>query len=320
MNTSLTPSIIRFNTRLALVAICILLLSAQAWAANFTSGTTGSWSSVSTWTVKSGQNYVPATSIPGTGDNVIIRSTDMVTISAPATISSLTVTGGLIVNIPGGNLITSSVASNGSSVAPGVVSVLAGNLRVESQFNLTNLQVTINGGSSSVTYGGANDFTRTTEYFRLNNGGKLIMENIGKGQPPKRQYVTDLGLGNVLFPIGTTNGTAYSYTPVYINNRDQRQATINATVSVTVTDGVYSNGNDGMKYGFNAVNKTWAVAVLYGDADLEVYMDWNQADELTSFDPVNSMVALFENGVWDLNTPTTIDPAGRIASIAALPV
>ena len=103
----------------------------------------------------------------------------------------------------------------------------------------------------------------------MNNGGKLILENIGKGKNPKRQYDSGMGLGNVLFPVGTTNGTSYSYTPVYINNRDQRQATVNATFAVTVTDGVYSGGSDGTKYGFNAVNKTWSVSVLFGDADAE---------------------------------------------------
>ena len=318
MNTSLTPSITRFNTRFALVAICILLLSAQAWAANFTSGATGNWSSVSTWTIRSGQNYVPATSIPGSGDNVIIRAGDIVTITAPAAVASLTVTGGMIVNIPGGTFTTTSVAANPSTTT-GTVDVLAGNLRVENIFNLTNVLYTINGGSSSVTFGGAEDFVRTTEYFHVNNGGKLILENIGKGKNPKRQYDSGMGLGNVLFPVGTTNGTSYSYTPVYINNRDQRQATVNATFAVTVTDGVYSGGSDGTKYGFNAVNKTWSVSVLFGDADAEIYMDWNQTDELTSFDPANSMVALFEPNVWDLRTPTYLNAPSRIASIGGLP-
>src|SRR5688572_12032763 len=154
MNTSLTPSIIRFNTRIALAIICILLLSAQAWAANFTSAATGSWSSASTWTVTNG-----AGTIPGANDNVVIRAGDVVTISAPATITSLTVTGGLIVNIPGGTLTTTNVSANPSTTT-GTVDILGGNLRVENIFNLTNLLITIDGNNSSATYADDNDFVR----------------------------------------------------------------------------------------------------------------------------------------------------------------
>ncbi len=307
------PSDLKSINGLLPILIFTLFISpfANAVASTFTSAGSGSWSTPATWTVSGGN---AGSDIPTASDDVIILSGHTIDITAPGTIASLRVTGTLNVNIPNGILKTNNVVANNGATT-GNINITSGNLRVEKLINLTNLLVTIDGASSSVTYGEDKDFIRTNEYIRVKNSGKLILENIGKGSGSVKR---DYNLGNITFPIGTSDGTTFSYTPVLINNRDSRPATIRATIAVTVSNGVLRNGYDGAPIATNAVNRTWSVNVLYGDADLEAYFYWNQPNELPSFNPVNSMVALYSQGVWDMNVPTSLNPTARVASIAGL--
>lgn len=266
-------------------ALCLLMIfRIDAIAATFTSAASGSWATPANWTISGGS---AAGTTPGAADNVIIQAVHSISISAPATINALTVTGSLTVSIPNGILKTNSVALNPSATI-GNITVTTGNLRVENSFNLSKLNITLDGSGSSITCGGTYDIVRGSEYIVLNNRAQLIMENMGKGGPSKRA-------GNVLFPIGTGG----SYTPMNINNfEDNKNATRLATFAVTLSPNVYLNGSDGQLVA-NAVNRTWQVTLLDGDAEANITLNWNVANEPAGFDLPNSEFRMYTTS-WDL--------------------
>lgn len=249
--------------------------------------------------------------------NLILQPTSTFTFKSGGTIPSLTY-GNVVIDIPSGSEIATNVISktavNGSNnpVILGSLTVLSGNLQVNSVLNITGMSVSVMNSNASITFGGIANITRdlnsTTNFIALSQGGKLIMENIGKGQGLKRQ-------GNVEFPIGTLNGT---FTPAIINNKEFNPATIKGDFGVTVQNGVLLNGTDGSPITSNVVNKTWMVSLVDGDADASLTFKWNASDELPDFTASNSKIALFSNNSWTLNPNATFDAAARTIKLTGL--
>ena len=236
--------------------------------------------------------------------NLLLQPASTFTFKGGNTFPNLTY-GNVVINIPAGNDITTNAITkanlNGNPTILGSLTVLSGNLKVNSILDITGMAVSIVNPVSSISFGGTADIIRSNNFIGLSQGGKLIMENIGKGQGLKRQ-------GNVLFPIGTLNGT---YTPVTINNKEFNPATINGNFGVTVMNGVYQNGTDGPAVLTNVVNKTWVVTLMSGAADASITYQWNAADELTDFTAVNSKISEYTNNRWAVITGTTLDPVNR---------
>lgn len=247
----------------------------------------------------------------GSTTSLAVQPNSTFTIKLGAIIPNMTL-GNVIIALPAGTdisttAITKTAIKNFTSpVILGYLKVESGNLNVSDFLDITGMSVTIAGTSSSITFQGIADVTRDNtnpaNFIAISQGGQFIMENIGKGQSPKRQF-------DVVFPIGTINGT---YTPVTINNKDFNPATINGKFAVTVSNGVHLNGTDGTLITNNVVNKTWVVNLLSGISNATLTFQWNQADELQDFTASNSTMAEYANNKWTLvSTSITFDPVAR---------
>ncbi len=224
--------------------------------------------------------------------------------------------GNVIVEIPSNStLITDNINATSSSAFPGIrgsLKVKSGNLLINSIFDLTGLPVSIEGSAASITFGGENEIVRVNEFITLTHGGKLIIENIGKGVSPKRQ-------GNITFPVGTPDNSIpaiTTFTPVIINNKDSNTATFKGNFAVTVNHGIFKEGTEGTPLTTNAINKTWQVSLLSGESNATIRFGWNAGDELPGFNINNSTVAQFVNNRWDLLPVEILNTTNRRIGIA----
>lgn len=141
----------------------------------------------------------------------------------------------------------------------------AGNLKLEDQ----NLRMLSGSGSSEGSAG---------SYIQTSGTGQLQSE---------------VGSGNVLFPIGGT-----TYRPAILQN--------NGTLDffgMRVTDSVLTQGNQGSKISQEALAASWVLAEENaGGSSLHMTLQWNGSDEQTGFDRASAYITTYASA-WDTQPP-----------------
>jgi|GEM_PF-665977 len=212
----------------------------------------------------------------------------------------------------------------------------ANNMSIQSNSNLQNGTVTINGqlnlgndaklllNSNNIVLAG-NTSTATgnpTSYIVTNGTGKLTVQNMGTGA---RATVVN-------FPIGTAN----HYNPVQFTNTGTAD---NFSIRVQPTiNGAYTGENaSGNPYFAGAVDATWFITEeTAGGSNASINLQWNTAQELLGFDRNQSRLGHYTGGNWTMGTAgaatgsnpytytgtgiTSFSPFGIFNSNAALPI
>lgn len=157
--------------------------------------------------------------------------------------------------------------------------------------------------ASAVKLIGTNSGIRLGERLKLSSGHiKLASNNLCLDSPvviedycPDRFIVTD-GIGLVKyaaltmrkeFPIGIR---VNEYSPVAIENTGTADE-----IGVRVLDNVYDGGTSGLNVNALSVRKTWEVKeAVAGGSDLDLELEWLQAEEGASFDRSNMFVSQYQ--------------------------
>ena len=102
------------------------------------------------------------------------------------------------------------------------------------------------------------------------------------------------------FPIGGS-----TFKPLGLSN-----VGTNDVYSARVTDSVLTQGSSGDKITREAIAATWFVEEAQaGGSDLDMRVQWYQANELPGFDPFNCFVSSFTNS-WDLQNASAASSLG----------
>lgn len=171
------------------------------------------------------------------------------------------------------SLVANNVLVNNSNY--GVA--LGGSLTVNNTLNLTSGNVSL--GVNNLSLGSATiSNASSTSYIITDSTGSVSM-NIAAPS-------------TATFPVGTTDG----YNPATIQN-----LAVTDNFKVSVSKGVKVAGSAVTS---NAVNRTWNISETNpGSTALILNLQWNAAEELTSFARANSYVSYVNNlGVWQSAT------------------
>jgi len=145
---------------------------------------------------------------------------------------------------------------------------------------------------------GANAMIRgasAASYIQTNGTGSVKEINVGPGPSKKGGMIT--------VPVGVDN----SYTPLSFSNMGDID-----NYSISVKTQVYDNyGYTFVPYGSpitsNAVNKTWYLSEdVAGGSNVDISLQWNSADELTSFNRHACYVSPYVLPSW-LPATTVVD-------------
>ena len=101
--------------------------------------------------------------------------------------------------------------------------------------------------------------------------------------------------GNITFPVGSSGSTSH-YTPVTINNSGTSDV-----YSIRICDNASSNGScGGSALTSGVVNKTWQISeAVSGGSNVALTLQWNAANEGSSFTRNSSMIAHYYNDAWN---------------------
>ena len=107
--------------------------------------------------------------------------------------------------------------------------------------------------------------------------------------------------GNITFPLGSSGSTSH-YTPVTINNSGTSD-----TYSVRICDNASSSGAcGGTALTSGVVNKTWQISeAVSGGSNVALTLQWNAANEGTSFTRTSSMISHYYNSAWNAEQTAT---------------
>ncbi|MFD2247911.1 T9SS type A sorting domain-containing protein [Pontibacter ruber] len=151
-----------------------------------------------------------------------------------------------------------------------------------------------------VTIAGELDLGKSKLYLGNNN---LIIKDQGtiKNASNLNYVITDgagkltqLGLGagrKGIFPVGTAKG----YAPVILENKG-----ITDNFSVSVVEGYLQNGTIGPLVTEGVINKTWHIEEeTTGGSDVNLTLQWNEADELSKFNRDGAYITHYEDSEWN---------------------
>ena len=156
----------------------------------------------------------------------------------------------------------------------------SGKLQLNSKISLSNNNLNLTGSSSSVS--GA-----VPNYIVINGLGQVSVENV------------DANRGNITLPIGSTT----NYNPITISNSGTSD-----TFSVRVEQGLaqnYSGNIQGTAIVEKSVNATWYINEnTSGGSNATVKLQWNDSQELPSFDRLTAKIGHYSNSTFDFFTST----------------
>jgi len=245
-------------------------------------------------------NYPILTTGTAVANNLTVQGTAVVSITnAAATLDlkgNLTTAGISSINATAGTMTftgtTAQTIGSGQffnmTLNGAVAKVLAGDIRVGNNLDLTNGMLNSNGFEVRLNSTAGNFVGAGLNHYVMTNGstGRVRFDNVGTG-----------GRASVTFPIGTTD-----YTPATLTNT----GTLDFFTG-TVADGISRQGNAVTTH---VVGKTWDISEgVAGGSNSTLSLQWNAADELSGFDRSNSSIAHYENNAWNLACYNCFDAA-----------
>jgi hypothetical protein len=164
---------------------------------------------------------------------------------------------------------------------------LSGNLTVTNNINLTGNARLVANGSSIILSGVISTINGDASNYVVTNGtGSLHIQNIGSGARS----------GNVIFPIGSSS----YYNPVTLSNSGVADV-FHARVQPGISNAYTGETLSGSNYTNGAVNATWFINEgTGGGSNATIELQWNAAQELSSFDRVQSRMGHYTGGAWQL--------------------
>ncbi len=192
--------------------------------------------------------------------------------------------------IPAGytpEITTNSFAKNISVASP--VNITSGNLDIYGNATLSNdAKITLNTNNLNLKGTSSTLTGNETSYIVTNSTGSLQIENIGASGRS----------GEIAFPIGTS----VNYAPAYITNTG-----INDVFNARVVENLYNTYSGeipgGTQYTTGAVGNTWFINEgVAGSSNVELKLQWNQSQELPSFNRTQTHLGHFTGGSWNLGT------------------
>jgi hypothetical protein len=107
--------------------------------------------------------------------------------------------------------------------------------------------------------------------------------------------------GNITYPLGTS-GTTIAYTPLTINNSGTSDS-----YAVRICDNATSDGScGGSALTSGVVNKTWQITeTTAGGSNVALTLQWNAANEGTSFTRTSAMISHYTGGQWEAEQTET---------------
>ena len=172
---------------------------------------------------------------------------------------------------------------------------ITGNVTISDSLNMWSGILVIKNNNITI---GANAMIRgasAASYIQTNGTGSVKEINVGPGPSKKGGMIT--------VPVGVDN----SYTPLSFSNMGDID-----NYSISVKTQVYDNyGYTFVPYGSpitsNAVNKTWYLSEdVAGGSNVDISLQWNSADELTSFNRHACYVSPYVLPSW-LPATTVVD-------------
>ncbi|MEM9888456.1 MAG: T9SS type A sorting domain-containing protein [Bacteroidota bacterium] len=99
-----------------------------------------------------------------------------------------------------------------------------------------------------------------------------------------------VGANAVFFPVGNS-----AYNPATLSNAGTAD-----DFNVRVADEVLTDGNAGVAFTSGVVDRTWFInEAIAGGSDVNMTLQWNGNEELTSFDRLTAHISRFDNA-WDV--------------------
>ena len=173
--------------------------------------------------------------------------------------------GSINQNLMGISSVSNLVIDNGNEL------ILNNDLSISTELSLTSGKLKL--GSNTLT------IANTANISNADNNNYIVTNGTGT-------LKREVSNANVVFPIGNA-----TYNPVNISNT----GTID-NFMVRVSDNISAGSND-------FVNRTWKVSEeTNGGSIATLSFQWNEVDELASFDRTQSGVSHFTSGAW--TTPT----------------
>lgn len=189
-----------------------------------------------------------------------------------------------------------SITFNGTTAqsVQSATSIDVKNLVVDNNNKLTLLSNLI--ASNSIDLSNNSDIELGSFNLDIVNGtvsnydiGAYIVSN-GTGVLKTTLNVSD----NEFLPIGNS-----SFNPIRLVSNSGATDIF----SVAVTDDVKDAGNSGTSFLSNSVDRTWNISeAVAGGNNVNITLQWNQSEELLSFDRANSTVMHWNGTIWDLGT------------------
>ena len=161
--------------------------------------------------------------------------------------------------------------------------ILNKNVDVENVFTLTDGFLDLDDDTLNITASGSISGGSSTSFIVADGDDCLKQRSLGTG----------FRTGNIIFPVGTDTA---SYTPVTLNNSGTSD-----DFCVNVCQGIYEDGAcSGTAFDSKVVNKTWNVDPVTGTGlDVEMTLQWNDADMTGDYDLSAAYVAHYTGSAWN---------------------
>ncbi len=197
------------------------------------------------------------------------------------------------VNFAGNAAQTIPAATYGAmKISGGGVKTLLGNTTITGTLTLDSGIIFLGNNNLIIESTGSIIGGNSKSFIVANGSGKLIQKNIGNSGRT----------GAILFALGAN---VNSYTPITITNTGTTDDY--AVNMLDYQNSSYNSGSPaGNTYSANAVGKTWMITeTTSGGSNLSVIAQWNQGDELTSFNRANAVLNYY-NGAATAITGTSL--------------
>ncbi|HET6226266.1 MAG TPA: T9SS type A sorting domain-containing protein, partial [Bacteroidia bacterium] len=141
--------------------------------------------------------------------------------------------------------------------------------------------------------------------FLGNNNITLLTTNVNPASASSGSFIVTDGTGKLrieaitgsrTFPVGSSGNTT-DYTPVIIDNTGGTSD----RYDVSVCNNVYQDGNcsGGTIISTKSIDKTWNISEnVAGGSSVDLTLQWNAAQELSSFDRTTSFISHYTGGKW----------------------
>ncbi|MCC6684427.1 MAG: T9SS type A sorting domain-containing protein, partial [Bacteroidia bacterium] len=222
-------------------------------------------------------NTVTGTIDLASNSTLTINSETVPTIGSKASSSSIVFNNANPQAIPAGTYNNLTITGGGTKSIAGSITINGTLTFTSGKLQLGTYDLTI-GSSGSIS--GAN----STNYIVTNSTGVVIMQVSNSAT-------------NITYPVGTST----SYNPVVLS---QTAAGTTDNFEVRVFSGVSTSYNasdaaTGTAITSDVVTKTWAISEsTVGGSNMNITLQWNAADEGTSFSRSTCYVAHYTGGAW----------------------